>query len=44
MKSALQRLLNKEDENEIRIFKVFNNFKKEMQKIFNNIHKKQTAE
>ena len=44
MKSTLQSFLNEEDKDEIKMFKIFNNFKKEMQKIFNNAHKKQTAE
>ena len=43
MKSALQKLLNEEKES-TEIFKRFNNFKKEMQKVFNSIHEKQTAE
>ncbi len=42
MKSALQKLLNEEEE-DTEMFKKFNNFKKEMQKVFNNAHKKQTA-
>ena len=43
MKSALQKLLNEEEE-DTEMFKRFNNFNKEMQKIFNNAHEKQTAE
>ena len=43
MKPVLQKLLNKEKDS-IKMFEKFNNFKKEMQKIFNNAHKKQAAE
>ena len=43
MKSALQKLLDEEKEN-TKIFKRFNNFKKEMQKVFDNTHEKQTTE
>ena len=43
MKPALRKLLNGEEEG-IKMFKRFDNFKKEMQKIFVNAHEKQTAE
>ena len=43
MKSALQKLLDEEKE-DTEMFKKFNNFKKEMQKVFDNTHEKQTAE
>ena len=43
MKPALQKLLN-EEKDSTEMFKKFNNFKKEMQKVFNNAHEKQTTE
>ena len=43
MKPALQKLLN-EEKDSTEMFKRFNNFKKEMQKVFDNTHKKQTVE
>ena len=43
MKPALQKLLNEEKDG-TEMFERFNNFKKEMQKVFDNAHEKQTAE
>ena len=43
MKPALQKLLN-EEEDDTEMFKKFDNFKKEMQKIFDNAYEKQAAE
>ena len=43
MKPALQKLLNEEEEG-TEMFERFDNFKKEMQKVFDNAHEKQTAE